>query len=183
MESRGIGYLERKLMATIENRKPSQKQRKAAEIRLQNPELDSKAVMALSGYGTGAQHTPSVVEESKGYKKALAEFGLTEELITTALVEDIKGKPKKRVHELRLGSDILGMTEHEPDRGNKPAPILAFIFNGVRNNNSDKEGGGNEETPEDSSRGNISQQDSINHPLLDTLSPERQDPDANEHSK
>ena len=44
--------------------------------------------------------------------RAVAKYGLTEGLITKALVSDIKGKPKKRVEELKLGAEILGIRKH-----------------------------------------------------------------------
>ena len=46
----------------------------------------------------------------------IANWGLTPELITTSLVEDIKAKPQKRVEELKLGAKVLKMTdeEHKP---------------------------------------------------------------------
>lgn len=72
-------------------------------------------VMADNGYGSGAIHTPSIVTESQGFKAALAEMGLTEDLVTTSLVEDIKGKPKQRIQELKLGAEILGMVKREAD--------------------------------------------------------------------
>ena len=57
--------------------------------------------------------------ERKGVKEALAEFGLTEELITTSLVSDIKRKPKRRLGELRLGDEILNMNDGQSNSGNK----------------------------------------------------------------
>ena len=51
----------------------------------------------------------TAILEAKGVKDALAEFGLTQELITSSLVFDIQNKPKSRVKELSLGADILGM--------------------------------------------------------------------------
>ena len=51
----------------------------------------------------------TLITQSVGYKAELAKYGLTEELITSALVEDIEKKPQKRVRELELGADILSM--------------------------------------------------------------------------
>lgn len=71
------------------------------------------------GYGRGLQIQPKRVLESKGFKIALAELGLTEDLVTTALVEDINGKPRDRVRELKLGAEILGMVKRD-DPDDKP---------------------------------------------------------------
>jgi len=53
--------------------------------------------------------------QAKGVQDALEDFGLTKELITTSLVEDIKAKPRKRLGELTLGADVLGMKEEKPN--------------------------------------------------------------------
>lgn len=100
-------------MATILNRRPSYRQKKSAKIKLDNPQLDDKEVVALGGYSEAIQHNPAKVTESVGFKKALAEYGLTEELVTTSLVEDIKRKPRERLGEMRLGAEILKMNERE----------------------------------------------------------------------
>ena len=65
-----------------------------------------------------ATHKAGEILESKGVKQALAEYGLTEELITTALVDDIQHKKGKRLGELSLGADILKMKEN-PQGGSK----------------------------------------------------------------
>lgn len=85
----------------------------------------------MGGYGKSVQHTPSKALESAGYKQALRELGLTEELISTALVEDIQANKGKRVPELRLGSDILGMTND--DDKEKSVPIININFIGFPN--------------------------------------------------
>ena len=45
--------------------------------------------------------------------ETIAKWGLTPELITSSLVEDIVEKPQKRVEELKLGAKILKMTDEE----------------------------------------------------------------------
>lgn len=94
------------------------------------------------GYGTGLQNQPKRVVESEGFKAALEEFGLTEELITTALVSDIKKKPEKRVQELKLGAEILGMVKREEKPVDNSKTTYNFIFspevqNRVRDINED----------------------------------------------
>lgn len=77
---------------------------------------NKKELLVSAGYSpVTAGATPSVILDSKGVKEALATYGLTERLITEALVADIKGKPKRRVKELSLGADILGMKEERPN--------------------------------------------------------------------
>lgn len=76
------------------------------------------------GYGGNvSKKKPGEIIEQKGVQEAIEERttkkGLTKEFITDALVEDIEGKPKRRVRELELGAAILGMTDHEKEKVNK----------------------------------------------------------------
>lgn len=66
--------------------------------------------------------------ESPGFKQALAEFGLTEELITVSLVTDIKEKKGKRHQELKLGAEILGMVKREDKQPLEQKNTYNFIF-------------------------------------------------------
>jgi len=86
-------------------------------------------VLANVGYGQIHQN-PKRIMESVGFKMALRELGLTEELITSSLVEDIKEKPQQRIQELKLGAEILQMTkkEEEPKVANT---IYNFILDPV----------------------------------------------------
>lgn len=85
--------------------------------------------MANIGYSKGITETPSMVTESRGFKLALAELGLTEDLITTSLVEDIKKKPQRRIQELKLGAEVLGMVKREePNKTNDSKNTYNFIF-------------------------------------------------------
>ncbi len=112
---------------------PRPRQRKVAKAVVENMLLDNPkplgVVMENNGYGSGAINTPSIVTESAGFKQALRELGLTEELITTSLVTDIEKKPQSRIQELKLGAEILGMVKREPE--NKPTEsknTYNFIF-------------------------------------------------------
>lgn len=82
------------------------------------------------GYSKGVTETPKMVLETAGFKQALRELGLTEELITTALVNDINEKPKNRLGELRLGAELLGINkpEIEPEKP-RSGNTYNFIFN------------------------------------------------------
>ncbi len=89
--------------AVIENRKLPRHKRK-----------NKKELLISVGYALGtANSIPGDVIESKGVRDTFAKWGLTEELITSALVYDIENKPKKRVKELGLGADILGMKKQQ----------------------------------------------------------------------
>ncbi len=60
-----------------------------------------------------ANKKATAIIEAKGVQDSLSKTGLTKELITEALVFDIENKPKRRIKELELGAEILGMKEHE----------------------------------------------------------------------
>lgn len=85
-------------------------------------------LLVNAGYGKGVAKTPERVIESQGFKESLAEFGLTEELITSALVSDIKAKPEKRTQELKLGAEILGMVKREEKPVDNSKTTYNFIF-------------------------------------------------------
>lgn len=106
---------------------------KAAKAIVENMKLDkpktSGEVLASVGYSKGVTETPSRVLESPSFKQALRDLGLTEELITTSLVSDIKEKAKNRLGELRLGAEILGLNkpENEPEKP-KQSNTYNFFF-------------------------------------------------------
>ncbi len=94
----------------------------ALDKMVENGGVVSRAMLDV-GYDPNTAKTPQKLTESKGFKQLLAESGLTENLITKSLVEDIESKPKNRLGELRLGAEILGMKAEEPG-GNKTLVIM-----------------------------------------------------------
>lgn len=67
------------------------------------------AAMRAAGYSEMTAKNPSKLTESNGFKELCESYGLTENLILQSLVEDIENKPQRRVGELSLGAEILGM--------------------------------------------------------------------------
>ncbi len=108
------------------------KQKRAVKKILENPEMPISRVMALPevGYSLATATNPKDLTESKGFKEALAENGLTEAFITKALVSDINEKPRKRFFELNLGAEILGMKKRDPAQTN--VLIVNVTPNGAR---------------------------------------------------
>lgn len=98
--------------------RPTPRQRIAAKLYIENRGTPVNAIMKAANYSDAIQKNPHQVLESKGFKAELAKYGLTEQFITTALVEDINLKPQKRVEELKLASDILGMRKREESTNN-----------------------------------------------------------------
>ena len=90
-------------------------QKRAVEALVESGRSVSGA-MRKAGYSSRTAVDPGKLTRSKGFKELLKQYGLTEGLITKALVEDIKAKKGKRVEELKLGSDILGMRKEEKDK-------------------------------------------------------------------
>ena len=126
------------MMATAtktRNSKPTPRQVVAAKnvsenIRRAKPKPIGK-VLVESGYSQEVSETPTKVTESKGFKQALDDMGLTDELIVSALVEDIKMKRGRRTAELALASKIKGL-----DRGGlvePPAPMVPGTTNTQNN--------------------------------------------------
>lgn len=65
--------------------------------------------MRDAGYSEGSVNNPSSLTRSEGFKALLKASGLDEDLVVSALVEDIKKKPQNRAKELKLASEILGL--------------------------------------------------------------------------
>lgn len=107
---------------------PTIRQRRLAREIIESATMDNPPtkgeMVEKVGYGPSIVDYPSKVIDTRGVRDALAEYGLTEELITTALVSDIYNKEKNRLGELKLGADILGMTKHEDSR---PKNTLVFM--------------------------------------------------------
>lgn len=93
-------------------------QKKAAEITLETVRSSKRTtkgkILREAGYSHNLSLQPEKVFETEGFKEELDNFGLTEELIKTALVADIKAKPKRRERELRLASELRGLLNDKP---------------------------------------------------------------------
>lgn len=83
-------------------------QRRAVERIVENGGNVSRSMMEV-GYSPATAKTPQKLTESEGYKELLSEYGLTEGLVARALVADIEAKPKRRIEELKLAAEIIGM--------------------------------------------------------------------------
>jgi len=87
---------------------PTQKQEKALDKILENPRSIGSAMREV-GYSKNTAVHPKELTESKGFQQLLEEKGLTKSLIVESLVEDIKSKPGRRLGELQLGGEIVGI--------------------------------------------------------------------------
>jgi hypothetical protein len=101
------------------------RQRRAAAIIVESRGTKPiSRAMREAGYPETTAKNPKNLTESDGYKEALADFGLTEQFVTKALVSDIKAKPKRRARELELAADILSMTGRNQKEGNKTLIVV-----------------------------------------------------------
>jgi len=109
---------------------PTNKQRKAFEIMVENGRkgkgITKGEAMVQAGYSEATAVAPQKLTESEGYKKLLQECGLTEGLIASALTADIKKKKQKRVMELNLGAEILGMKKRSAPDEKPPEQHIHF---------------------------------------------------------
>lgn len=87
---------------------PTTKQQTAISNMVENGGNVSKA-MRDAGYSPNTAKTPKKLTKSLGFVQMCESYGLTEELLLEALVEDIKLKKGNRKAELELGFKIKGL--------------------------------------------------------------------------
>ncbi len=85
----------------------------------------SRAMVEV-GYSENTAHTPQKLTESKGFQELCEQVGLTDEFLTKALYDDIKGKKYDRKPELELAFKVKGrLKENEtPQKGNTYNTII-----------------------------------------------------------
>jgi len=69
-------------------------------------------------YSAKTAKTPKKLTQSKGFIEICEENGLTDDFLTKALYNDIKGKPKKREKELRLAFQVKQKLGNDNEKGN-----------------------------------------------------------------
>ena len=115
---------------------PTDKQRKLAKNIIDNGGNVSKG-MVDAGYSKASAKNPQKYAKAPGVLKAYAEYGLTEGLVITALVDDINAKRKNRTAELKLASDILGLSQPQKldlTTGGEPMTALVKFVDGTNRN-------------------------------------------------
>jgi hypothetical protein len=88
---------------------PTMKQRRLASYLVAHPKSTLKEGMMEAGYSAMMARVPHQVTRSEGFQLLCDMYGLNNDLILKSLVEDIRKKPQRRVGELNLGAEILGM--------------------------------------------------------------------------
>lgn len=77
-------------------------------------------------YSDKTAKTPQKLTESVGFKELAEELGLTDTLLTKALVADIKKKKGNRVREIELGYKVRGRLNNNDNGG--PTTNIVNIF-------------------------------------------------------
>ena len=123
--------------------RPTLRHRMALENITENRGMSVYRALIDVGYSTHTAKKPKQVLTSKGFRALLHEKGLTEELVASSLVQDIKEKPRRRVQELQLAADILKMRgNNTPHADFKPTKIVVRQMNVMVDNT-----GGSAHTP------------------------------------
>ena len=73
----------------------TQKQKNSVKDISENLGKPIGKIMRENGYSITTSETPQLLTESKGFKAEMAKYGLTEELVSSALVKDIEDKVGK----------------------------------------------------------------------------------------
>ena len=105
----------------------TEKQRKLVDKVVENGGNVSRA-MVQAGYSEASAKNPQKYINSDGVKELFEEYGLTRELVVTALVDDINAKRRNRTPELKLASDILGLAQPQKiDMTSGGEPLKALV--------------------------------------------------------
>ena len=92
----------------------TKRQKNALNKIVENGGNVSKA-MRDAGYSKETAKSPSKLLDSKGFMQLMDELGLTDDLIVSALVEDISAKKGNRVAELGLAVKMRGRIIEKAD--------------------------------------------------------------------
>lgn len=101
------------------------KQQQALNRMVENGGNVSQAMRDV-GYSDNTAKTPQKLTESLGFIELCEEKGLTNDLLVSALVEDIRDKKGNRRAEIELGFKIKGRLLHKPDK--EPVIGNAIVF-------------------------------------------------------
>jgi len=112
--------------------KPKPRHIKAVHALLNNGGKQGEA-MREAGYTSTVIKSPGKVTESKGFQQVMQNMGLTEELLTSCLVEDIHRKKDNRLGELTLGFKLHGKLR-ETQEGNKTLILITSGESATRYN-------------------------------------------------
>lgn len=117
----------------------TEKQKAAVDNLVENRGSSVSGAMRKAGYDETTAKNPKNLTESVGFKELCEQYGLTDNLLLSSLVEDIKKKEQNRKAELELGFKIKGRLTEKVDvmsDGEKLQPLLVKFLNGNENDNN-----------------------------------------------
>lgn len=99
-------------------RAPTPRQKRLARLvaeNLRTPEkpLTTGALLVKAGYSLAQSLTPTEVTRSQGLQLALAELGLTKELVVPMLAADLENNPGRRWLGLSIAGKWLGLEQRQ----------------------------------------------------------------------
>lgn len=96
---------------------PTPKQKRYLDERLKQKvqgRTNKKEAAIKAGYSESAATSVKIsIEGKKGFQMLLNERGLDDATLLTYLSEDLKNKPRERLGELKLASEITGLKENK----------------------------------------------------------------------
>jgi hypothetical protein len=109
----------------VYNTKPTAKQKMAVENTCKNLRTGETLENALlkAKYSPSVAKHPQIVLESKGFRQLADEVGLTDNMILTAIADDIKNKPMDRSKELAIACKVKGLYKADNDQRVTPIDI------------------------------------------------------------
>lgn len=102
------------------------RQKKALNKIVENGGNVSKAMRDV-GYSPATAENPSKLLDSKGFMQLMDEKGLTDDLIITSLVDDIKSKPSNRTPELTLAVKMRGRITEKSQIDAKVEQVIPIL--------------------------------------------------------
>ena len=98
-----------------------------------------------AGGGEFTAKTPKIILESQGFKKYMAEAGITEENLAKMLAEDLRLKPQERLGEMKLAAELLDLKENNLNINIKNSDdyldsMKEAVINSMRNGDEEEAG-------------------------------------------
>lgn len=88
----------------------------------------TQQLMLRAGYAPASAKAQTPILRGAGFIQAMAELGLTQELVTSSLVTDILEKPQHRAFELSIAAKILGLDRRVDDTPSQTMAIQNAII-------------------------------------------------------
>lgn len=81
--------------------------------KLVSNKINKGKALLEAGYSPAVASNPQLVTESQGFKRYMANHGITEDNLAQMLGEDLVNKPGERLGELKLAAELMGLTNKD----------------------------------------------------------------------